>query len=92
MKRLSLLFLCCCAVLAAQAQTSIEFGNARGNGARRSVDFKFMRDGQKQIVPDLEIGDLVCTELIAGSETPLIVQASDLHGFDEEEDQHGGDL
>ena len=75
MKRLSLLFLCCCAVLAAQAQTSIEFGNARGNGARRSVDFKFMRDGQKQIVPDLEIGDLVCTELIAGSETPLRIDS-----------------
>ncbi|MBR3286821.1 MAG: hypothetical protein IKI72_03260 [Bacteroidales bacterium] len=75
MKRISLLFLFCCMVLATQAQTSIEFGNARGNGARRSVDFKFMRNGQKQFIPDLEIGDLVCTELTAGTETPLSIDS-----------------
>ncbi|MBQ5996380.1 MAG: hypothetical protein IJL64_00765, partial [Bacteroidales bacterium] len=75
MKRVSLLFLFCCMVLATQAQTSIEFGNARGNGARRSVDFKFMRNGQKQVIPDLEIGDLVCTELTAGTETPLSIDS-----------------
>lgn len=69
-----LLLVFCMAASAMFAQTDIVFGPVEDNGSTRSADFKFVRDGQKEIVEGLEAGDLTCIELVGDNQNPLQIK------------------